>query len=258
LEEVPEEPAEDLEVAEAEDRPLKPRMTSSDRMKWARLGLGLQYAKFLCNIGSLVLTGLTAIVGSIAPDGVLVLVLRGLNMPLSLGTTLLGLGGALLCFWVPKKSRARGLIVFSFALDAGAVVAVSVGLVLMLVGGMVGALAGGLLVGLGALATLGACLLFILFVRALAFYLGDKGSGNEGMEILVRWIIMMVLAPFVLSPVAGLAVVSGKSIAGAICALVFFAGFALTWLTFYIRTLLRLLDLIATVRQKIASRYDLD
>lgn len=248
----------DLEViAEGKARPRKRKMKESQRMKLAYWGLGLQYAKFLCVITNLVLSGLSAIiVRASAPDfhGA---ALFCLSVPLSICTPLIGLTGALLCFWVPKRSQARLLIQISFGLDAGAVLAQSLGAILILMGGRL-AMASLSLTGMGTYAYLGACILFLLFLRALAFYLRDKGSESEVIDIMVRWIVMTVLAPLAFTPLGAMWVERGQSVFGMFWRLTLIGMLALAYLVFYFKVLIRLLNLIAAIRQKIASCYDFD
>lgn len=261
LEEVPEveaveeEAIDELEVLdEGEARPR--RMKEKERMKLAYRGLGLQYAKFLLVIGGLLLVGLFTIARSIAPN-FLNAALNAVSIPLSSVTPLIGLTGSLLCFWVPKKSQARHLIQISFGLDVAAILASGLGNILLLIGDRLG-IVGSILSRMGSFASLAACILFLLFLRALAAYLKDRGSEEEIMEITVRWIVMTVVLPVVLFPLVALSGAGRTSVAGGIVSVVFAGGIYLALLIYYFRTLLRLLNVISALRQKIDSRYDLD
>lgn len=257
VEEVVEEVLDDLEIVDAsESQPGKKKMKESQRMKLAYWGLGLYYAKFICVLVNLLLVGLFMIARLIASD-FLNATLNTLHVPLSAGMSLLGLTGALLCFWVPKRSKARVLIQVSFGLDVGAILAQSLGTILLLMGSW-SAIAGGLISAMGSFATLGACVLFILFLRAFASYLHDRGTESEAIEVMVRWLVMTVLAPLAFVPFGALAAVSGKSVAASIFSLILVGGLYSTYLVFYFRTLIRLLNLISALREKIVSRYDFD
>lgn len=258
VEVIDEEVIDEVEVLEVDEAwPRKRRMKESQRMKLAYWGLGLQYAKFLGVLASMLIAGLYAITRAFGWGDFLNVFVGSLSTLLSAGTSLVGLTGALLCFWVPKRSQARLLIQIAFGLDVGAILAHGLGTILLLMGGRM-ALAGLSLSGMGTFASLGACVLFLLFLRAFAFYLRDRGTESEAMEIMVRWIVMTVLAPLAVSPLGALVAVSGKSILGAICALIAFGALALTFLIYYFKVLMRLLNLIAALRQRIVSRYDFD
>jgi hypothetical protein len=248
----------DLEIIEeGEARPAKRKMKESQRMKLVYKGLGLHYVKFVCVIAAMLLAGLFSIGRSLGWGEALSTAVNFVSIPVSVSTPLIGLTGALLCFWVPKRSRARLLIQISFGLDVGALLAQGLGAILMFLGGTAALAAIGLTL-MGSLATLGACILFMLFLRALASYLGDRGAESEATEVMVRWLVMTVVAPLVLTPLVALTALGGRSVFLGVFRLVFIGGIYLTYLVFYFKVLMRLLNLIAAIRERIASRYDLD
>ena len=252
VEAVEEEAIDELEVLdEGEARPK--RMKEKQRMKLAYRGLGLQYVKFLLVIVGLLFAGLFMIARSIMPDFLISI----LSIPVSSATPLIRLTGSLLCCWVPKRSQARLLIQVSFGLDVGALAVGGLGRVLSLAGGHM-AIAGTSLSALGAFASLAACILFLLFLRALAAYLKDRGSEEEITEIMARWIVMTVGGPVLLFPFVAVSAPIRRSVVGGVISTVFLGGIYLTFLVFYFRTVLRLLNVISAIRQKIDSRYDLD
>lgn len=252
VEAIEEDPIDELEVLdEGEARPR--RMKEKERMKLAYRGLGLQYVKFLLVIVGLLFGGLFMIARSIMPD----FLISVLSIPVSSATPLIGLTGSLLCCWVPKRSQARRLIQISFGLDVGAILASGLGNILLLAGGHL-ALVGSLLAAMGAFASLAACILFMLFLRTLAAYLRDRGSEEEMMEIMVRWIVMTVVGPVLLFPLGAMSAPIRRSVVGGMISTVFLGGIYLTFLVFYFRTVLRLLNVISAIRQKIDSRYELD
>lgn len=252
VEAIEEDPIDELEVLDdGEARPR--RMKEKQRMKLAYRGLGLQYVKFLLVIVGLLFGGLFMIARSIMPD----FLISVLSIPVSSATPLIGLTGSLLCCWVPKRSQARLLIQISFGLDVGAILASGLGNILLLAGGHL-AIVGSLLAAMGAFASLAACILFMLFLRALAAYLRDRGSEEEITEIMVRWIVMTVVGPVLLFPLGAMSAPIRRSVVGGITSTVFLGGIYLTFLVFYFRTVLRLLNVISAIRQKIDSRYYLD
>jgi hypothetical protein len=233
------------------------KMKESERMKRTYQGLGFLHAKFLCILAGMLFAALSLIAPFVGGRG-LVVAVGCLSLPLSAAAPLLGLTGALLCFWVPRRSHARLLIQVSFALDAGSTLIAGLGIVLSLLGGFM-AMAGAVLLFLATIGSIGACVSFMLFLRALAAYLRDRGSEREAMSVMSHWLVMTVLAPLLLAPLAlGAVYTSQRSILGAICSLSFIAVISLTFLVYFFKAQLRLLQLIATIRARIDSSYDFD
>ena len=158
--------------------------------------------------------------------------------------------GGLLCFWTPKKVRARLLIQISFGLDAGSLLTASTGMIVALTGGVV---AFAVFTILGILAAVAACILFMLYLRALAYYLADSVVGDEAVHILIRWLLVMVLPPLLLFS----AVAAAVKVESVLVAQIFiFVGMPI-WIFLYVRVLLSLLQLIATIRLRIATSFDI-
>jgi hypothetical protein len=236
----------------SEAAPRQGGMKIRRRMALAKLGLGFYYAKFLCTIVAIVLS-IASSVFAILPGGGAVLgsAAACASMPMLALTPLLGLVGGVLCFWVPKKAQARLLIQISFGLDAGSIFAASSGIVSGLVG-VVGVALGLTIVGL--LAGIAAGILFLFFLRALAYYLADSVSGNEAIHLMIHWLLAMMVPPFLLL-IAVSAAVKAECIP--VAQLFIFVGLPI-WIFLYARVLLNLLQLISTIRQRIASCFDLD
>lgn len=252
LEIIDEPPVEELVVLDdGEPRPRK-KMKESERMKRAYLGLGFVYAKFICLIVGMLFMGLTSIALFFSSGGILV---GCLSLPLAAATPLLGLIGALLCFWVPKRSRSRLHIQVSFGLDAGSILAAGLGMALFLIGGVIG-IVGVSLLFLSSVASIVACLLFMQFLRALAYYPRDKGTANESEGVMVLWLLVTV-GPMVLAPLVTGVGALGKSILG-VCLLVVIDPLSFILFIYFFKVQLRMLNLIAAVRQRIVSRYDFD
>ncbi len=198
------------------------------RMALVRLGLGFYYAKFLCIIAAITLSIASFIFAFLPSGATLSTVASCLELPTLAVTPLLGLVGGLLCFWVPKKARARLLIQISFGLDAFSILAPFTSIISLLTGGA-GAALGFIIAGI--LAGIAACVLFLLFLRALAYYLGDSVSGDAAMQVMIQWLVVMVVPPSLLL-VAVATAIKGEII---ILAQIFiFVGFPV-WIYFYVR-----------------------
>src|SRR5262249_53412874 len=124
-------------------------------------------------------------------------------------TPVLGATGAILCFWVPKKSGAHVLIIVSFGLFAGCLVLFLIALVMAASapcspGGGALAAAGTALVFnlLGLLAMIGGAVLFMLFLRQLAYYLRDRASGDEALSLMITWLVAGIAGPLLLFPLS--------------------------------------------------------
>jgi hypothetical protein len=172
-------------------------------------------------------------------------------------TPILGFVGSLLCLWVPKKSReARPLIWVSFGLDSAAIGLMLVSIVLQLGsgigfrGGLIGSgEEGAVLSLLSVVLAFAAWILFMLFLRALSYYMRDNGTGDEAMEIMILGIIVGVggLVGFVILGVALQRVPEvGRIVLG--------IG-SFVWMIAMIRVLLRAANLISTIRAQINRRY---
>ncbi len=260
------EAVEELEVLdEGAARRPKGKMKERQRMTLTNMGLGFLYAKLVCLIASYALVGVFMIVGAFAQGSLMGSVVVHLSTAMKAITTLLGLTGALFCFWVPKRARARLLIQISFGLDAAAILLFTLSTLLILIGSPLIVIAASSLSLLATFASLGASILFLLFFRALAAYLNDRGSESEVMEIMVRWIVATLALPIIAGLVLGLTGLfpspagrgNGK-IFGMVFRALLGASLLLSYLVFYFKIQFRLLNLIAVIRQKIASRYELD
>jgi DNA-directed RNA polymerase subunit M/transcription elongation factor TFIIS len=252
LEEVDEEASEQLEVLDDDDRPRKVKLTNRQRMKLVKLGLGFYYAKFLCTVVVFGLSALSMALALVPVVGLsMVPVIGCLDLILVPLTPFLGLVGGVLCFWVPQKSKGRLLVQIACGLDAGALLIAAGGVpfawffsfdMIRLV------LAGSLLLFLAA------CILFMLFLRALAAHVRDYGTAEETIRVMITWLLTLFLPPFVLALLIAIAY-SARSLQMA--AIFIYAG-TLIWLIIYTKVLLNLLNAISSVRQRIASRFNLD
>jgi hypothetical protein len=238
-------------VEEVPQGPQKRKMKTRQRMARTKLGLGFHYAKFLCTIAGIALSVLALAFTVITRGGALGLAVGCLSWLTHAVTPLLGLVGSLLCFWVPRKAQARVLVQVSFGLDAGSILVAFVGILTGFAGEREASAVFFVLSILGALA---ASILFMLFLRALAFYLDDEVSGNVALQILIHWILALAVPPCLLFLLVLVAIQTRILFLGQL----FVYGGLVVWLVVYVKVLLNLLNLIATIRQTIAARYNVD
>ena len=91
--------------------------------------------------------------------------------------------------------------------------------------------------------------LFMAFLRQLSTHMGEESLAAEAAAVMVRGIVILVLAPFLL--VMGMVLVMALKVVGAIGFLIGVL-FSLYGLFLFLR---RQLDLIGSIRQVIATRY---
>ena len=239
-------------VGEMEAVPRKNKIKIRQRMGLTRLGLAFQYVKFLCTILAVAFMGISKGVTTLSPAQAHALSfgLGCLSIVALVVIPILGLTGSLLCLGTPKKKRSRLFIQISCGLDAGSLLLVFVGIILM------AASVGGaplMLFILGSLGFFASSILFLIFLRGLAFYLGDEVAAAEAMRIIFHWILAIVVPGIVFLFVVAVALVTHNFLMEMIVAAV-----RLIWIVVYVKVLLNLLNLISSVRQRIASRYNLD
>jgi hypothetical protein len=247
-----------------ERRIRKKGMKNRERWALTRLGLGFHYARILCFLIVITTTTFLLVLYPIlSREGEPVVAVIGClaNVALAL-TPVLGLVGSLLCLWLPKKTGvARNLISVSFGLDAGALGGLVIGfLVTVAASGVnVGGLGGGtgalsaalLLILLGILAMFAAWILFMLFLRSLAWYLDDSASGDEAMHLMIWTISLSLVPPLIIWTLAfSIARTTRSPVAAGIVAY----GCMLIWLVVYAKVLFKILELLATIRQKLPGR----
>jgi hypothetical protein len=266
----------DRDDDEEEERPRKRKKKGLTRQQFAltNLGLAFHYANFLCLlVGTvLVLIGflglLLAGVGFHAAgrdraaagamvglaNGGLVLGHIGSFAILPVGP-LLGITGSILCCWVPARTGAKPLIATSLGLNAGALVLT---LVTFLVAGTISfqtveaESAAAVVLSLLALGcSLAGFVLFLLFLRRLAYFLGDTSSGDEAMSLLIYFICLAVGGVLGLILLVALAVAAGR-IAGTALLIAGIVAYTM----FTIKFLQLILALIGTIRQNLRTRYN--
>jgi hypothetical protein len=276
FEQVPEEAA-----YEEEERPRPRKMKNRARMQRANLGLGFHYGKVLCFLLFFLILLIMDLVIRFAASGAQVSVASGnraaaagfvsfllaimgilfvLMMIISLVTPVLGFVGSLLCLWVPQKTGTKPLIIASFSLDcASSGLMLLSGIMLLSAGlgsvsggspfALVTAGAGGILFLLSPLMAFAAYVLFMLFLRKLAYYLDDDSTGDEAISVMILTIAVGLggVITFVVLAIA----LANTGIGGRIV----LSLLSLAWMIAMIKILFRTLALIATLRAKLNSRY---
>jgi hypothetical protein len=165
-------------------------------MNLVRLGLGFHYARMLINlVAMLFLMGLVCFesgsrmvnspVASAASAG---LGISGLILFIALIflLPLLGLIGSVLCLWVPRESKSRGVLIASLVLDV-AVIPLGVVLAVMEISGFFAIPVG-----------LTSWILFMLFLQRLAQYLDQRSAVQDARNLLVLGIALFVGVPLLL------------------------------------------------------------
>jgi hypothetical protein len=258
------------EPAYEEERPRKKGMKNRQRMRLANIGLAFHYAKILCIIVALLLyllmiavfpiIGVAGAAGSAEGVGAgfgIVQVIGCLSGLLILATPILGGTGSLLCFWVPEKARARVLVIVSFGLEVGGAALVVLGYLLAIGSAVSGSAAAagsfGLLSLLGlVVSTAGGLSLFLLFLRALAFYLRDDASADEALRQLILFLATFLGGIVVVSVLVFVLVVRGMGgMGGGFVLLAVWIG----WIVALTTVFFAILNVIGTLRAKINSRW---
>jgi hypothetical protein len=228
------------------------------------LGLGFYYAGILALIAAIVVeliafgAAMTAGINAVAGEGKGAMAGAGAAMVLGFiagilidwVAPILSVIGSILCLWVPASSGARGLCIASMALNAGALF---LGLIAWLAMFFVSGEAGEWIRLLGLIPAflmtfIGWCL-FMGFLRALNLHLGEETLADEATAVLFRGIVILVATPFAF--LVGIGLIAALRCFGLIMLLVAVL-FGLYGLFLFLK---RQLDLIASMRQVIASRY---
>jgi hypothetical protein len=180
----------------------------------------------------------------------------------------LSLLGTMLCCWAPSESGGRLLAVLSLVVD-GISLALPVagfflvGLTAALRGPVSDAdfLGGYLLVLSGPPFGLVAFVIFMFFVRQVAYHMNEESTGDEAVAVLVMAIVLPVIGflgwlglSFLVALAASHDFLSG--LAMSCMATVVLGALAMTWVFFFFKLLLRVLNLLGTLRQVLRSQYN--
>jgi hypothetical protein len=262
---------------EEEVRPRKRKKAVLTRQQFSltNLGLAFHYANFLCLLVGIVLillgflclimAGVGALTGAAQDRSAAQTVIGVARVGQFLGgagtlavlpvSPLLGITGSILCCWVPPRTGARPLIMTSLGLYAGSLLLT---LVAFLVAGTVSfrtveadSAAALVFTLLGMACSLAGFILFLLFLRRLAFFLGDTSTGDEAMSLLIFFIILTVGGILGLYLLMALAFAAGQ-IAGTVILIAGIVAYSI----FTIKFLQLILALIGTIRQHLRTRYN--
>jgi hypothetical protein len=154
--------------------------------------------------------------------------------------TVLGIAGSLLCLWVPRESKAQGFMIASMVLDLSGL---GVGLLVTLAG-LPPVISGPL--------GLVAWILFMLYLRKLAFYLNANDCADLARGIIFQGVALLFVPPLVLILFGLLSNLSGQT-GLFICFSIFLV---IGWIILAIRFLNVLLDFIGTLRNVIRRKLE--
>jgi hypothetical protein len=234
-------------------------------MKLVRLGLGFHAVKvlawllsillFMIMIVSLVMIGVSMVAqgaqgardtGALdAAQGVAVLFGSVITI-LFLIAPFLGITGSILCCFVTPKTRARPLIFTSLILDGVPLVLGAMAMILGALATQMGvsglSAMGRALMLLAFCSEVAALVLFMLFVKAIASFYGDRGTGNEAVHVMIHLFVISI---------GGFGVVFGSSyvlrfvfLFGPILQICMFLG----WIWMIVKIVIRLFNVIQTTR----------
>jgi hypothetical protein len=182
--------------------------TKRQALEKVHLGLTFHYARLVLLlvsvvtlIGCLVFSAMAAKEQKVvSTTGVLAIVTIIVTAALSLVQPILGMVGSMLCLWVPAKSEAKGFILASLVVDA-LTLPVGLGLTILAMALQVGGEQSPLKL-LAALATapmgMISWILFIFFLRKLAYYLRQQDHGDDALRLVIQALAIVVLGPVAL------------------------------------------------------------
>jgi hypothetical protein len=154
--------------------------------------------------------------------------------------TALGIAGSILCLWVPRESKSQGFMVASMVLDlSGLGVAI-----LLTLAGLPPVISGPL--------GLVAWILFMLYLRNLAFYLDANDCADLARGIIFQGVALLFAPPLVLILFGLMSNLSGQS-GLFVCLSIFLV---IGWIILAIRFLNVLLDFIGTLRSVIRQKLE--
>jgi hypothetical protein len=215
------------------------RPSKEDQLGWVKFGLNFHLWKYVCFVFAMLL----GIMGRVLAAGVPLLalpVVAGAGLS-AFAATILGIVGSVFCGRVPPRSGARVLILVSLGFDAAALAAlllavpaalVNVGLLLLLqllslVGGLTG------------------FVLFMVFLKKLAYYLRDRPDGDEAIAAMIQALAVLIGGPVVI--VLSAFILVRIPVLGVLLLIAEYVG----WLVLLMLTLLRLLTVIKEIRSAI-------
>jgi hypothetical protein len=255
-----------LDDQERRKKKLRRKQRRDSRaMKLVRLGLGFHSIKVLAWLLSMVLfmimmvmiimIGVSAMAqaaqggrdaGALDTAQGVALLFGSVIAILYLIAPILGITGSILCCFVPSKTRARPLIFTSLILDGLPLI---LGAMAIFLGALATQMGVSSLSRLGTVLTIlafccnvAALVLFMFFVKSIACFYGDRGTGNEAIHVMLHLFVIAI---------GGFAVIWASSyvlrfvfIFGPILQIGMFFG----WIIMIIKIVIRLFNVIQTAR----------
>jgi hypothetical protein len=269
----------------------KKRYLTRQQMGMTNLGLAFHYAMIITILASMTIAAFAGIVlaaagasaaasaaGGAGPGGgasgmaaFASFIALLANIAMYFVAPLLGITGSILCCWVPSQTGAKALIIISLVVDCCALLFPVLAIVIVGAGAAMGGLGSGagalglILILLCPVCLLAGFILFMLFMRQLSAFLGEHGSADECVGIIVHFLLLFVGAPIGLIAVSVVFFViiardraSGASAGGFMgCIFAMFLFVAIiALLVFWIKLLFRILNLIGSLRQTLRSQYN--
>ncbi len=235
------------------------KQTLPQQLQTVRLGLAFHYARLVIFLATPVVLILALILGALASAagplaglgaGVIIGVVGILLILALLATPALGMVGSILCAWAPQK-KARTLILISFGLDLGSFGVSIVQLVLRFLGSLGAAPLALFFQFLQMGLALAAWVLFMLFLRRLAYEFEEWGRADEAGYIVYTGAVLIIVPPLVLLALSLLAAASREG-ANVVVGLMFILVFVYIYLI--LRFTFRQLEYLKEIRGMLAKQ----
>jgi hypothetical protein len=188
--------------------------TKRQALEKVHLGLSFHYARLVLLLISIVTLIGCAVFSAMAAKeqktvsttGVLAIFTVLMTAGLSFVQPILGIVGSIFCLWVPAKSGAKGFILASFIIDI-LTLPVGLGLTILTIALQAGSGPSPLNL-LAAVATapmgMASWILFIFFLRRLAFYLREDDHADDALRLVIQAVAIVLLGPIALAMAVGL------------------------------------------------------
>jgi predicted RNA-binding Zn-ribbon protein involved in translation (DUF1610 family) len=210
---------------------------------WRRVRTGLATIYYCIVTIAAILMGISIVAGLALSGGqdfddlpVFSIVVIAIGVLVILGAALGILIGEIMCLYVPEISGAKGFVI-------GALVCMAANFMISVLGGVAQMPAAG---SLGNLISMAGHILFILFIRQSATYLGDQKLADSAFRFLMFLVLAFVgiVGMALIAGMAGAAVILGVLIIlGILCGIVYFL-----WYLKLIRSLMTTIDQRTSVR----------
>jgi len=231
-----------------------PRGAKAQQFRLTYLGLTVHFAKVIVSIFGVFIWFGASMMRSFE-QGTLPILMTVLSILVSSSTILLGLTGSAFCCQVPRGTRARAFIIASFVVDAS-----SAGLFLISVFFFV-------LAGLGAsaslvwgsmgfellshLATFAGLILFLLFLKQLAYYLGENALGDRAGDPII-YVVTVVAGAVIGTIVLGVLALWFRQVPYSRLVLIVL-GFGLLAVSL-VKLLFMIINVLSTIRNVLGKR----